>query len=79
VFTIVVLLGFWCLWSLFFWALLAFMFMLSWTLGVHAYAFWALLVFLVIAFMGFIGVNGRVILVSTIVHVVGSWILMGKS
>jgi hypothetical protein len=36
---VVVLLGFWCLWSLFSWALLAFLFMFSWTLGVHGYAF----------------------------------------
>lgn len=40
---------------------------------------WALLVFLVIVFIGFVGVYDRVILVSTIVYVVGSWILMGKS
>jgi hypothetical protein len=40
---------------------------------------WALLVFLVIAFMGYVGVYGHVLLVSTIVHVVGSWILMEKS
>ncbi len=40
---------------------------------------WALLVLLVITFMGSVGVYGRVILVSTIVHVVGSQIVMGKS
>ncbi len=58
----------WHSWSCFL-GLLVFMVMLS----------WALLVFLVIVFMGFVGVYGHVILVSTIVHVVGSWILMGKS
>lgn len=39
---------------------------------------WALLMFLVMAFMGFVGVYGHVLLVSTIVHVIGSWILMGN-